>query len=109
MSRKEAIREYKERKIPKGVYAVRCRPTGALWIGASPNLGAARNSAWFQLRAGAHRDKALQEEWNAHGEEAFEFEVVETLADDTAEIGVRDALGEKKRKWAAARGGRMLL
>src|SRR5258708_7343466 len=43
MTRKEAIKEYKARKIARGVFAVRCTTTGHVWIDAALNLEAARN------------------------------------------------------------------
>ena len=108
MNRKEAIREFKERKVPQGIFAIRCRTTGAVWVDSTRNLGAARNGAWFQLRGGLHRDKGLQAEWNARGEEAFEFEALETLADDVSPISLADVLKEKKQKCAAQLGARPL-
>lgn len=101
MNRKEAAKEFKGRKVPKGIFAVRCSATGEAWVDSSPNLGAARNGTWFQLRIGTHRGQRLQAEWNAHGEEAFEFEVLETLDDDAAPLLLRDLLKDKKAHWAA--------
>ena len=106
VDRKEAARQCKERKIPRGIFAIRRKATGEAWVDASPNLGAARNGTWFQLRGGLHMDKKLQAEWNAHGEDAFEFEVLETLDDDVPALNVRDVLQEKKRQWIAQLGAR---
>jgi len=100
-SRKDAVREYKERSPNRGAFAIRCLPTGRVWVGASPNLDAARNGAWFALRIGQHRDRALQDAWKAHGEDAFEYEVLDTLDDDVAPMAVSDLLKEKMRHWAA--------
>jgi hypothetical protein len=105
VNRKRAAEEFKARKVPKGIFAIRCRTTGAVWVDSSPNLEAVRNGAWFQLRNGLHRDKRLQEEWNARGEEAFEFEVLETLDPEVSPIGVADILRDKKREWATKVGG----
>jgi hypothetical protein len=101
VNRKEAIREYKMRKVSRGVFAVRCKATGQAWIDSSPNLDGAKNGLWFQLREGLHRDKSLQQEWNTHGGEAFQFEVLEMLDDDVVPLGVTDLLKEKKSHWAA--------
>jgi hypothetical protein len=75
--RKEAARQFKERKPSPGIYALRCSPTGRTWVDSSPNLDAAQNSQFFQLRQRLHRNKELQAEWNAHGEASFRFEVLE--------------------------------
>jgi len=101
LRRKEAINKYKARKPNRGVFAVRCAATGQVWVGATPNLDAAKNSVWFSLRLGKHSDRDLQEKWNAHGEAAFEYEVLERLDEDESPIAVNDLLKEKKGLWAA--------
>jgi hypothetical protein len=108
LNRKEAIREYKMRKVSRGVFAVRCMTTGQIWIDSSPNLDGAKNGLWFQLREGLHRDKSLQTEWNTHGENLFQLEVLETLDDDVIPLGVKDLLKEKKSKWTAQLGAKAL-
>jgi hypothetical protein len=108
-TRKEAIDEYKARKPHRGIFAVRCEASGRVWVGAAPNLEAAKNGAWFTLRIGSHRDAALQAEWRAHGEDAFRFEVLEELDDDVPAMLLRDVLKEKKASWAQRTGGGVLL
>ena len=104
VNRKEAIREYKMRKVSRGVFAVRCKATGQAWIDSSPNLDGAKNGLWFQLREGLHRDKSLQQEWNTHGGEAFQFEVLEMLDDDVVPLGVTDLLRRKEEPLGGAIG-----
>jgi hypothetical protein len=77
--RREAARQFKERKPSFGIYALRCSTTGRSWVDSSPNLNAAQNGQFFQLRQRLHRNKELQVEWNTHGEESFHFEVLEVL------------------------------
>ena len=98
--RKEAARQFKERKPSAGIYALRCNATGCTWVDSSPNLDAAQNSQFFQLRQRLHRNKELQAEWNAHGEESFRFEVLEKLPEDTPLLNLRDLLIERKQSWA---------
>jgi len=109
MTRKVAIREYKERQPARGAFAVRCLTTNRVWVGASPDLNAARNSAWFLLRHGQHRDQALQAEWNTHGAAAFRYDVLETLDADASPFSISDLLKEKKRDWALRLGAQPLL
>ena len=97
--RKEAARQFKERKPSSGIYALRCRTTGRVWVDSSPNLDAAQNGQFFQLRQRLHRNKELQAEWTAHGEESFEFNVLETLPEDTPLLNLRDLLRERKQFW----------
>ena len=103
MNRKEAIREYKERKTERGIYGIRCNATGTLWIESSSNLGASKNGAFFTLRTGAHRDKALQSEFNKHGEFNFAFEILEVLPEDVSTITLRDLLKQRKQHWVSER------
>jgi hypothetical protein len=98
--RREAARQFKERKPSPGIYALRCSTTGRSWVDSSPNLDAAQNGQFFQLRQRLHRNKELQVEWNTHGEESFRFEVLEVLSEDTPVLNLRDILSERKRIWA---------
>ena len=107
--RREAIRKYKEQKIPCGAFSVRCTATGQVWVGSARNLEAVRNRFWFCLRNGGHPDRALQAEWNAHGEPAFQFEVLETLADDVSPFAIADLLEEKQAHWVARLGARAVV
>ena len=108
-ARKAAIEAFKNREPHRGVFAVRCSVTGHVWVGASPDVGAARNGLWFMLRLGTHRDRALQAEWRAHGESSFSYEVLEELKADTLAMDVADALKHKKREWASKEGALTLL
>jgi hypothetical protein len=107
--RKEMIRKYKARKAQRGAFAVRCKATGSVWVGASPSLGSVQNSVWVGLRHGGYHDKTLQAEWNTHGDGAFEYEILEKLDEDVHPLAVQDLLKEKKAQWADRLGARMLL
>jgi hypothetical protein len=106
VNRKEAIAEYKNRKTPRGTFSLRFAEQGPVWVDATPDLGAARNGLLFALRIGAHRNPELQAEWNAHGETAFQYEVLEKLEDDLAPMAWRDLLKDKKKEWLARLGAR---
>jgi hypothetical protein len=96
-SRKEAIREFKERKTPRGIFCVK-RGTD-VWVGSYPNLDAARNGVWFALRMGSHPNKAMQASWNEHGEDAFAFEVLEKFDEDLAPMTLNDLYKARTRHW----------
>ncbi len=108
-SRKRALQEYKSRTPARGAFAVRSRTTDRVWVGASPNLDAARNRIWFMLRSGSHRDRSLQAEWDSNGEASFGFEVLETLDPDVAPMALTDLLKERKSHWAERLGASTLL
>src|SRR5215468_10895130 len=80
--RKELVREYRERKQPVGIYAVRCEPAGKIWIAATKNLDRQQNGIWFQLRGNSHPNKAMASAWKAHGEASFRYEILEEVNDD---------------------------
>jgi len=101
--RREAARQFKERKVAAGAYAVRSA-TGAVWVGVTRNLSAARNACWFSLRMDGHRVSSLQEAWNAEGEASFRFEVLQALDEDTHPMAVADLLKTQKAEWLARLG-----
>lgn len=107
-SRKESIRKFKERKTLLGAYAVRCTTTGEVWVGVSRNLDATKNGCWFCLRNGMHQEKTLQDEWNAHGEAAFQYEMLDALDEDVHPLEVDGLLKELKNDWVARLGAQPL-
>ncbi len=98
LDRKQLIRDYKARKTPRGVFAVRSS-SGRVWVGASTNLDGAKNGLWFILDNGNYKDKTLQQEWNELGADAFQFEIIEKLDDDVSDLRMRDVLAARKQKW----------
>jgi hypothetical protein len=107
-AKKEAIRKFKEQKPERGIFAVQCSVTGRTWVGCSRNLGANRNGLWFALRAGGHHEKSLQQEWNAQGDAAFEYRILEVLDEDLPSLNLSDVLKEKAGLWCAQLGARIL-
>ncbi|MCW5759040.1 MAG: GIY-YIG nuclease family protein [Phenylobacterium sp.] len=100
--RRQAVRDFKERRTDAGIYAVRCGPTGETWVAGSRNIDAQQNSLWFGLRSGGHPNKAMQQAWNAHGAEAFAFEVLERIeAGDFTALGLADHVKARERHWLA--------
>ncbi len=107
-SRKEIIRRFKELKPDVGIYALRCTATGHVWVGATKNLEATRNRCWFSLRNGLDLDPTLQEEWNAHGEPAFHYEILECFDKDLHPLEVDELLKTKLIDCAARFGAQKL-
>jgi hypothetical protein len=100
--RKAAIAAYKERKTVAGIYSVRCLPTGKLWVGSAPNPGTIQNRVWFALRQNAGGNRALQAAWNELGPEAFAFEVIERLDEESSPYFQAAALKERLQHWRTA-------
>jgi hypothetical protein len=103
LSRRETVRAYKERKVPQGIFALRCATTGESWVGTSRNLDQQQNGIWFTLRHGGHPNRDLQAAWREHGSSAFIFEVVETLeTEDLGAFGLESLLKGRERHWLGA-------
>ena len=102
--RKAAVAAYKERAPDWGVFAVRCTPTGQLWVGGSRQLDAQRNRIWFALRQGDRTRPDLQAAWTAHGEAAFTLETLESLSPDLSPMARADALKQRTAHWRAELG-----
>jgi hypothetical protein len=89
--RRQAVRDFKERKVLRGVFAVRCAATGQVWVGASRNLDQQQNAIWFGLKSGGYINRAVQAAWTAHGQAGLAFEVLETFDDeDMGPVGRAD-------------------
>jgi hypothetical protein len=86
MNRKDLIREYKKSRRPMGVFRVRNTVADRSFIGTSSDLPAMLNRQRAQLRFCGHPNKELQKDFNELGEEAFVFEILDTLtpSDDPA-------------------------
>lgn len=102
MDNREARKEYKLQKSPKGVFAVRCQATSEVWVDGSTHLDTQVNRIWLELRAGSHRNKPMQAAWNAHGEQSFAYEILETVDAGTPALLLRDLLAERRIHWARA-------
>ncbi|THD81155.1 MAG: GIY-YIG nuclease family protein [Phenylobacterium sp.] len=106
-SRREALRQYKEKKPAIGVFAVRCAASGEVWVAASRNLDQQQNGVWFGLRLGSHPNRALQAAWAAHGEAAFAFERLEVLEDrDHSPLAIDLMLKDAEKRWRETLGAR---
>lgn len=104
-SRRDLVRDYKDQKTAAGVYAIRCAPTGQVWVAGSRNIAAQQNSSWFSLRSGGHPNKALQAAWTAHGPDGLAFEILERIDDETlTPMGVVDAVKSRAAHWLAELG-----
>lgn len=68
------LREYaRETQWVSGVYAIRCKENGRLYVGSSVDIGDRfRKGHCYQLRNGRHPNPLLQEDFVAYGEAAFE-------------------------------------
>ena len=104
--RKEITRIYKERTLQQGIFAV--RGAGRTWVSASRHLDKQQNGLWFQLQQGGLPNAELQAAWNAHGEAAFTFEVLEEVTDENPLL-IASLLKDREQHWRAALGAEKVL
>ena len=85
-SQKELKEEYKQMKLPAGVFQIKNSINHKIFIGSSTDLKSTWNSQRFQLENGLHPNAALQNDWNEHGAANFTYEVLaeHKVSDDPA-------------------------
>lgn len=91
--------------MTQGVYAIRCSPTGDVYVGSSRDIAARWRQHEIDLGAGRHCNSALQSRWSKYGEAAFEFEILEVV-DSRSALPIReqswiDRIGTLNRRPAA--------
>lgn len=98
--RKELKLAYKQNPPPMGVYQIKNNINGKILVGSSMNLPGSFNSFRFQLNLKVHRSEALQEDWALHGQEAFSFDILETLkSEEIPREDWREAVTALEDKW----------
>lgn len=79
MNRKELIKQYKQTIQPMGVYQIKNKRNGKVYIGSTKNLPGKINSHKFQLKNDLHPNREMQKEFREIGEEGFSFDVLDRL------------------------------
>ena len=97
MDKKAAVAAYKERKSMGGIYALRCGPSGEVWVGYAADMEKIRNRLDFTLRSAATPHRELLEACRAHGADAFSFEALEMRDEE------KDDPGFAREAWRKAR------
>ena len=98
--RKARIREYKDTPRTAGIGVVRNTASGKILLLAGRDIPALLNRHRAQLRFAGHRNAELQRDWATLGEQAFTFEVVDTLTPkDTPGYDPAEDLQALERLW----------
>ena len=94
-------RDFLESARPAGVFCVKNTVNGKVLIGTSNNLPAMLNRQRAQLQLNSHMNADLQSDWNREGEDAFVFEVLDTLEmpEDRPEYNPADDLKMLEQLW----------
>lgn len=72
-----------------GVYQILNTVNNKCYVGSASNLRKRKNDHLCALRRGLHYNKRLQRSWNKHGENSFDFVVIE-FVDDKNELLKRE-------------------
>lgn len=72
---------YRRQQIEAGIYRVLCTASDESWAGCALNLSSIQNRLWFSLRMGNHPHRPLQQAWNQHGADAFQWQCAQVLQD----------------------------
>jgi hypothetical protein len=98
--RKALIREYKDTPRQAGIAVIRNTANGKVLLLAGRDIPALLNRHRAQLRFGGHRNAQLQRDWTTQGEQAFAFEIVDTLTPrDTPDYDPGDDLRALEALW----------
>ncbi len=99
-TKQEIKREYKERKVPSGVFQVKNTVNGKVLLGSSLNLDGSLNRHKFALMFGKHPVEALQKDWNEFGSDKFVFEILEIVnVKDDPNFNLTDELTLLEQIW----------
>ncbi len=78
-TKKELKNEYKAMKLRAGIFQIKNKADGRVYLKTTMDLDRAFNSDLFQLKAGMHSSQPLQNDWNKLGSEQFDFEIFDEL------------------------------
>jgi group I intron endonuclease len=78
-TRKEMREEYKQMKFKMGVFQIRNKINGKIFIGSSLDLKAIWHALKLQLDFGMHQNSGLQNDWNEFGADNFVYEILEEI------------------------------
>lgn len=70
-----------------GLYCIKNAVNGKVYVGSACRLSCRQNDHRRNLLRGSHVNQKLQRAWVKYGEQAFEFSVLEYVADSAALIG----------------------
>ncbi|HQI41940.1 MAG: hypothetical protein B6D44_16210 [Ignavibacteriales bacterium UTCHB2] len=88
-TKKENRNAYGLMKFRKGVFQLRNKKSGKLYLQMSEDLEQAFNSDKFKLRTGLHPNKELQNDWAKSGSDNFEFSILDELKAEESSSGIK--------------------
>lgn len=86
MTKKELKEQYAQMKFPMGVFQIRNKINGKIFVDGHSNLDAIWNRHRTQLKFGSHRNTELQKDWNEFGEENFIYEILSEINQENDKV-----------------------
>ena len=78
-TKKELKDAYKQSKTAMGVFQIRNKINGKVFIDSALDMNGKQNRHRAELKFGNHRNKELQQDWKSFGADNFIFEVLAEL------------------------------
>lgn len=98
--RKELKLAYKQNPPLAGVFQIKNLVNGKIFLGSGLDARGILNGQQAQLKFKAHRNKALQQDWNKYGSDQFSCDVLEYLEPaDNPDYDVRGDLAVLEELW----------
>jgi hypothetical protein len=101
IKKKEMLKQYKERYIIGGVYAIKNTLKNRLFLGDSTDIQGSKNRFEMSVKTGSCVNMKLQSEWKEQEGEHFVFEILEELKKGDAQsfVDFRADIGLLKQIW----------
>lgn len=91
--------EYGPPRSCAGVYAIRNRATGRVYVSGDADVQDAIDRDRLDLQRERHRNAALQADWNWFGEENFSFDVIDIVEPERPGFDRRSGLTRLLESW----------
>ena len=72
-------KQFKQTLTPMGIFQIKNKRNGKVFIGKAMNLPGTIRRHQFELKLGSHRNVDMQKDWQELGEEQFSFEILDQL------------------------------
>lgn len=97
-NRKFQKQQYKQTHTEMGVYQIKNKVNGKIFIGSSMDLRGIWNRHRFELKMKGHKNKGLQNDWDLYGEDNFIFDVLENIKPEEEIVMNVDDLKKYQKK-----------
>jgi hypothetical protein len=81
-TKSELKKDYKLNPPAAGIFQIKNLVNGKVFLGSAENISGIINRHKFELKMGCHRNRDLQDDWNRHGEQNFEFGILEIVNEE---------------------------